>query len=147
MNPTFPYADFDVSKFMDAFKVPGFDYETAIEAQRRNVAAMQEAGTIAGKGFQAIAQRQVEMLQRGFEEAANGAREVAEAATPEEGPNRQLAFTRQTIETQTANLREIGEMAQTAGGEVFELVNKRFVEELGAWSTGPSKTAKAPKSK
>ncbi|MDP6706955.1 MAG: phasin family protein [Alphaproteobacteria bacterium] len=146
MNTTFPYADFDVSKFMDAFKVPGFDYEALVETQRRNVAAMQEAGAVAGKGFQAIAQRQVEMLQQGFEDAASAAAEVATAATPEDGAKRQIALTQRAVETQTANLREIGEMAQTTGGEVMELVNKRFLEELDAWSPAKAQP-KAAKSK
>ena len=81
MNSTFPFAEMDVTKFMANFKVPGFEYEALVEAQRKNVAAWQEVGERASKSFQTIAQRQVEMAQKGFEDVIAGAQDVATAAT------------------------------------------------------------------
>jgi phasin family protein len=152
MNSTFPFAEMDVTKFMANFKVPGFEYEALVEAQRKNVAAWQEVGERASKSFQTIAQRQVEMAQKGFEDAIAGAQDVATAATPEDGAKRQVAFAQQALEAQIANAREIGELAQKVGGEVYELVNKRVVEGLDEWqavseAANGSAPKAAPKSK
>ena len=130
MNATFPFAELDGTELMANFKVPGFEVDSLVEAQKRNVASFQEAGTIMTKGFQEIAQRQVEMAQKGFEAAIAGAGEFAKAETPEAGAKCQVAFAKQAIETQLANLRELGELAQKTGGEAFEVVNKRFIEGL-----------------
>lgn len=129
MNTTFPFAE-DMNKLMASFKLPGFEYEALLEAQKRNVAAFQEAGTIASKSFQSIAQRQVEMVQRGFETALAGADRLAKADSPEAGAKCQIALAQEVFETNVAHLRELGEMAQKAGGQVFEVMNKRFVEGL-----------------
>jgi len=146
MNSAFPFADLDVSKFMSSFKVPGFEYEALVEAQKRNIATFQEAGTIAGKTFQAIAQRQVEMAQKGLEVALAGANDVAKAKTPEDSLKCQAALAQRAFEVQVANLREIGEIAQKAGGEVFQVVNRRFLEGLDElWANAAEFEAAAPK--
>lgn len=146
MNSAFPFADLDVGKFMANFKVPGVEYEALVEAQKRNVATFQEAGTIASKSFQAIAQRQVEMVQRGFEAAFAGANDVIKAKTPEASLKCQAALAQRAFETNVANLREIGELAQKAGGQVFEVVNKRFLEGLDEiMATAAKAEASAPK--
>jgi len=152
MNATYPFADLDVSKFMANFKVPGFEYDALVEAQKRNVASMQEAGTILTKGFQEFAQRQVEMAQKGFEAAIAGADEFVKAPNPEAGAKCQIAFAQKALETQLANLQELSELARKTGGEAFEVVNKRFVEGLdevisttAAAANGAAKATPKPK--
>lgn len=130
MNTAFPFADLDVSKYLASFKVPDFEYEALVEAQKRNVATFQEAGMLAGKNLQAIAQRQAEMVQKGLEAALAGTNDVIKAKTPEASIKCQAALAQRAYEAHLANLREIGEMAQKAGGEVFEVMNKRFLEGL-----------------
>ena len=146
MNSTFPFAEMDVTKFMANFKVPGFEYEALVEAQRKNVAAWQEVGERASKSFQTMAQRQVEMAQKGFEDAIASTQDVVTATTPEDGAKRQVALAQQAFEAQVANVREIGELAQKAGGEVYELVNKRVVEGLDEWqAVSEAANGSAPK--
>ena len=149
MNAGFPFADLDVNKFMTAFKLPGFEYEALIEAQKRNIAALQEAGTVAGKSFQAIAQRQVEMAQKGFETALAGVDRVVKADSPEAGAKCQIAFCQQAVEAQVENFREIGEMTRQAGNEVFAVMNKRLAESVDeiAGFAPAAKTQAKPKAK
>jgi phasin family protein len=149
MDTQFPFANLDVTKLMANFKVPNFEYDALVEAQKRNVAMLQEAGTIVTKGFQEIAERQVEMAQKGFEAVIEGARELVKATTPEAGAKCQVAFCRTAFEVQIANMRELSQMAQKTGGEAFEVVNKRFVEGLDEVITaGGAAVAKAaPKPK
>lgn len=149
MDTQFPFANLDVTKMMANFKVPNFEYDTLVEAQKRNVATLQEAGTIVTKGFQEIAERQVEMAQKSFEAVIEGARELVKATTPEAGAKCQVAICRTAFESQIANLRELSQMAQKTGGEAFEVVNKRFVEGLDevitAGSVAAAKAAPKPK--
>jgi phasin family protein len=152
MNATFPFAELDVTKLMANFKLPGFEYDALVEAQKRNVASLQEAGTIMTKVWQEIAQRQVEMAQKGFETVVAGAGELAKAPSPEAGAKCHVAFCQQALETHIANLQELGEMARKAGGEALEVVNKRFVEGLdevisttAAAGNGAVKAAPKPK--
>ena len=144
MYTSFPFAEIDINKFMAGFKVPGFEYEALLEAQSRNLAALQETGTAVGANVSEIAQRQVEMFQKGVEDALSGAREVAQAATPEDGAKRQLSLAQQAVALQVENLKELGGLYQKAGSEVFGLFNSRLAEGLDAWRQA---TTEAPQAK
>lgn len=143
MNTAYPFAEMDMTKLMANFKLPEFEYGSLVEAQKRNVATFQEAGALASKTFQAIAQRQFEMMQKGFEAALAGANQVVKADSPEASAQCHIALAQKAYETQVANLREIGEMAQQAGGEVFEIVNKRFLEGLDEFAQTTAKVAQS----
>ena len=56
------FFDFDVSKYLGDFKVPGVDVETIVANQRKNIEALTQANKMAFEGLQNVVKRQVEIL-------------------------------------------------------------------------------------
>ncbi|HEU0117190.1 MAG TPA: phasin family protein, partial [Alphaproteobacteria bacterium] len=86
-NPFFE-ADFsklmDVSKFMGEFKVPSFNFEALMAAQRKNIEAFTAVNQAAFESMQAIVRRQAELARQGFEETTQTVNAVMSAPTAEE---------------------------------------------------------------
>ena len=66
-KPPFPGMDFgafDFSKVLGSLKLPGVDWQALLESQAKNIAALSAANHLAFEGMQAVARRQVEILQQ-----------------------------------------------------------------------------------
>ena len=65
-----PFLDGNFGEFMnfgklaEQFKVPGVDSKAFMESQRKNVEAVAAANKYALEGFQAVVQRQAEIMSR-----------------------------------------------------------------------------------
>ncbi len=119
----------DVAKMIEQLKVPGLDVSGFIEAQRKNIEALTQANQAAFEGMQELARRQMEILQETMSEwqaaivgscrargrqRRHGGRSAAEKAFGK-------AF---------GNMRELAEMAAKAQTQAWEVVQKRFQENL-----------------
>ena len=134
-----PFGEFDLSKMMAGFKMPQMpqmgqmpqvDVESMLSAQRKNIEAVQRANQVAAENFQAIARRQVEMMQSAMEEAATSVRDLMSAGSPEEGAKRQSELVQRSMEAAVSNMRELAEMTARSSQELFDCVNQRFSESL-----------------
>lgn len=69
-NPfaTMDFSKFDLSKMLGDMKVPGFDMQAAMDAQRKNIEALTAANQTAVQGMQAGAQQQAEILSQAMNE-------------------------------------------------------------------------------
>jgi len=72
-NPFNPFANVDFSKFdfsktMGDLKIPGFDVQAIMDAQRKNIEALTAANQTAVQGMQAGAQQQAEILSQAMNE-------------------------------------------------------------------------------
>ena len=108
MTKDSPLGAFDFSKMLRDLDVPGIDMQAMLDAQRKNVEALQRANRTAAENFQAIVKRQVEMMQEAMSEIAQSMRESAASGSPEGGAKRQ--------------------------GELF---NRAFEKALAAWRSRP----------
>lgn len=134
-----PFGEFDLSKMMAGFKMPQMpqmgqmpqvDVESMLSAQRKNIEAVQRANQVAAENFQAIARRQVEMMQSAMEEAATSVRDLMSAGSPEEGAKRQSELVQRSMEAAVSNMRELAEMTARSSQELFDCVNQRFSESM-----------------
>lgn len=157
-----PFGEFDLSKMMAGFKMPQMsqmpqmpqvDVESVLSAQRKNIEAVQRANQVAAENFQAIARRQVEMMQSAMEEAATSVRDLMSAGSPEEGAKRQSELVQRSMEAAASNMRELAEMTARSSQELFDCVNQRFSESLeemraaGANGAAATNGAKRPGAK
>ena len=129
------YADFnksfaDYSKLFGNGKLPSFDVDAMIAAQRKNIEAITAANQVAFEGVQSIAKRQVEIARKAAEELSQVARELTAVGSPEDKIARHAALTKDAFETAVANLRELSGIAQKANTEAVDLISKRVVENL-----------------
>jgi phasin family protein len=130
MNKTNPFFDMDVKKVMGDFKIPGFDLESLMAAQRRNIEALTQANQLALEGMQAISQRQAEILRQTMEETMQSFQSVMQSASPEERMGKQTELLKVAFERATANMRELAEMVSKSNAEACSVMNKRVAESL-----------------
>jgi phasin family protein len=118
----------DVAKMIEQLKVPGLDVSGFIEAQRKNIEALTEANKAAYEGMRDLARRQMEILQ---ETAAQWQAAMSEAAK-REGTNvsRRADAAEKAFGKAFGNMRELAEMAAKAQTEAWEVVQKRFQQNL-----------------
>lgn len=122
--------DFDVSKYLGDFKVPGVDVETIVASQRKNIEALTQANKMAFEGLQNVVKRQAEILRQTMDEAAQVAKDFAEPGTPQDKAAKQAEFAKDAFERALGNARELAEMITKANSEAFDLLNKRFTQSL-----------------
>ncbi len=126
----FDFAKFDLSKMLGDVKIPGFDMEAIMAAQRKNIEALTAANQAAVQGMQAIAQRQAEILSQAMSEVSSMAQQLAGAGNPQEMTTKQAELVRKAFEQALANMRELAEMVSKSNTEAFAIINKRVTESL-----------------
>jgi phasin family protein len=125
-----PFLDFDMQKMMADMKMPAFDWESMLAANRRNIEAFAQANQLAAEGAQAILRRQGEILKGSMEEANKTLKTMLADGTPEDKLARQAEAMKSAFEQAIANFRELSEMASKSNAEAFAVVNKRVSESL-----------------
>jgi phasin family protein len=139
-NPFNPFANFDFSKFdlskfditkmLGDVKIPGFDMQAVMDAQRKNIEALTAANQAAVQGMQAVAQRQAEILSQAMSEVSSIAQQLSTAGNPQEMTAKQTELARKAFEQALANMRELAEMVSKSNTEAFAIINKRVTESL-----------------
>ena len=131
-----PFLDGDFGNFMDfgklaeQFKVPGVDSKALAESQRKNVEAMTTANKLALEGFQAVAQRQAEIMRQVMEETTKVVREMTTPGQPAEKFAAQAALVKEAYELSLANARELTEMSSKSNAEATEVLAHRISASL-----------------
>ena len=125
-----PFANIDFTKFMGDFSVPAFDVEKMIAVQTKNVETLASANKLAAESVQAIFQRQTAIARESAEEMTAAFQEMLAAGEPKDKMARQADLAREGVERGVANLKEITAAATKTNNQVFDILNKRFVESL-----------------
>lgn len=139
-SPTFPFFDTDFTKIFAEFKVPGFDVETLVASQRRNLEALQSANQLAIEGAQAVLRRQSEIVRKMVEESSGTLKEMLAAGAPEEKIAQQTDVVKKAFETALANLRELAEMVAKSNNEAADIIVKRVGDGLTELKTSLQRT-------
>jgi phasin family protein len=129
-HSSFPFLDTDFTKIFSEFKVPGFDLESLIATQRRNIEAVNTANHLAVEGVQAILRRQTEIMRGMVEESSSALRDLMAAGAPEQKIAQQTELVKSAFEKTIANLRELTEMVAKSNSEAADVLTKRIGESL-----------------
>lgn len=125
-----PFAGFQFDKFIGDFKVPAIDLEKIVAAQTKNVETLTSANKLAAESAQDIFQRQAAIARENVEEITAAFQEMLAAGEPKDKLARQTELAREGFERGVANFKELTTAANKASKQVFDLLNKRFVESL-----------------
>lgn len=128
-----PFLDFDMQamqKMMGDMKMPAFDWEAIMAANRRNMEAFAQANQLAAEGAQAIFRRQGEILKATMEDANRQVKTMLADGTTEDRVARQTDAIKTAFEQAMANYREMVEMASKANAEALSVMSKRVSESL-----------------
>lgn len=121
---------FNMNEMMKGFgQMP--DMQALMEAQRRNLEALAAANRIAMEGAQALARRNMEILQQTMTEMTEAAQRLASAeASPQAKAAQQAEVLKAAYERAVANMKEIADLIQKSNGEAVGLLNRRFTEAM-----------------
>jgi phasin family protein len=120
-----PTLGLDFTKLLQQFKIPGVDFSSIIERERKNIEALAQANRIAFEGWQNLVRRQSEILQDSMKRAADDAKNQTALKNGAE-------LARSAFETALANMRELAEMATKSQKDAFEVIRKRVEENMTA---------------
>jgi phasin family protein len=129
-QPNFPFLENDFTKIFSEFRVPGFDMESLLATQRRNIEAVSAANQLAIEGIQAVMRRQGEILRQMVEESSTVLRDLMASGAPEQKIVQQTEIVKSAFEKALANLRELTEMVAKSNTEAADVLTKRIGESL-----------------
>jgi phasin family protein len=123
---------FDVNpvRFFSEFRIPGFDMEATLEAQRKNLEALVEANQAAIGGVRAAAAHQADMMRQALGEAAALLRDWTQPTPPEQRFVQQTEAVKQAFDQSVANFQALNELGRKAGADVFGIFARRISEGL-----------------
>lgn len=130
MDGRLNFLDTDFTKAFAGFNVPGFDAESLLASQHKNVEALTQANQLAAEGLQAVAKRQVEIARETIEEATTLLRDITQPTAPEERIAKNAELLKQTFEKGLAHARELALTLAKAQTEAFDVITKRVAEGL-----------------
>lgn len=146
-----PFAAYDFTKAWGEFKLPSFDVDALVAAQKRNLEAVSAASQATVEGLQAAALRQAEIARTAMAQTAEATQEYIRLTKPEDKMAYQAKFAREAFESGLNNLREIGGIVGKATTEAVDVVTKRMVEGFDEFESvvandaRPAKAEAAPK--
>ena len=125
--------DMDLTKLFASMKPFMPDMEALLTAHRRNIEALVEANKVALEGGQAVARRNMEIMQQTMAELSENMQAMASPEAPQAKAAKQADMVKNAYERAGTNLKELGEMIQHANADAVGVLQKRFtaaVEEV-----------------
>jgi phasin family protein len=127
--PTFPTFN-PFAQNLQAFKVPGFDVNTLLDIQRRNIEAVTAASQTVAQGLQIIAKRQGEIARQSVEQFRS-----LLSVTPASGPVedkliKQVDLAKTSFEKSVADARELSDLVTKVTEEATDILGRRVVASL-----------------
>ena len=114
---------FDFAKLMSQFRLPGVDFASLVDRERKNIEALTKANRIAFEGWQRLVRRQAEMLQETM-------KKVVADAGQEDAKKKRADLAKEGFEKALANMRELAEITTQSQKEAFDVVRKRIEENV-----------------
>jgi phasin family protein len=139
MNNGKSFFDLDVGKAFAGFSFPGFDVDSILATQRKNLEAFSQANHLAVEGVQALAKRQVEIVSAAIEEASAALRDLTVPGAPEEKLAKNAELAKASYEKALSATRELAELIAKTNDETFGVLNKRFTEGFEEFKTFATK--------
>lgn len=124
--------EYEFAKFFAQFlfKVPGIDPAAVLESQRKNFEALSTAGKLATEGFQAIAQRQTELVRQGVEQSLSAVREVMAEGSVAAQTAKQAEIAKRGYQATLNHVHELNELVLKANQDAFGVISKRIGEAI-----------------
>lgn len=121
----------DFSNMLSRMQLPGMpDMDAVLAATRKNLETLTAANKVALEGVQAVARRNMEIMQQTMSELTDTVRAIASAEAPQAKAAKQADLLKLAYERAVANMKEISDLIQKSNAEALGLINNRFVEAM-----------------
>jgi len=133
----------DFSGLLARMQLPGMpDIDAVLAAHRKNIETLTAANRVAIEGAQAVARRNMEIMQKTMSELTENLRSFASPEPPQAKAAKQAELLKTAYENAVANMKEIGDLIQKSNAEALGLINNRFVEAMDEVKALVAKQAK-----
>ena len=122
--------DMDFTKMMAEFKLPQVDVEALVAAQRKNIETLSTANKLALEGMQAVAKRNMEIMQQSLADMTEAMKAIAAAEAPQAKAAKQAELLKSAYERAVGNMKEVADLIQNSNSEALGVLNKRFMEAM-----------------
>ena len=140
---TAPDSGPDFSGLLARMQLPGMpDMDAVLAAHRKNIETLTAANRVAIEGAQAVARRNMEIMQKTMSELTENLRSFASPEPPPARAAKQAEMLKLAYENAVANMREVGDLIQKSNAEALGLINRRFVEAMDEVKALVAKQAK-----
>jgi phasin family protein len=124
-----------LKKFGSDLNLPKVDVDQLIEIHRKNIDALEQSAQVASGGAKSLADKQREMIETAFSEAAAMARDFKPSGNPKEVVAKQAEFAKKAFDITVQNTRDIAQLATQTTTDATKIIQGRLREslnELGA---------------
>ena len=131
--PTTNHADASktsVNSVAKLFQVPGFDVNTFVEFQIRNLEALNAANQALVQGLQTVAQRQGKLVQQSVKQFQELLSVKPTNASVTEVLVKRIDVAKTSFEKNVADTRELSDLVAKVGSEAADILNRRVVASL-----------------
>ena len=131
--PTTNHADASktsVNSVAKLFQVPGFDANTFVEFQHRNLEALTAANQALVQGLQTVAQRQGKLVQQSVKQFQDLVSVRPTNASVNEVLVKRIDVAKTSFEKNVADARELGDLVAKVGVEATDILSRRVVASL-----------------
>ena len=124
-----------LKKFGSDLNLPKVDVDKLIEMHRKNIDALEQSAQVASGGAESLADKQREMIETAFREAAAMARDFRPTGDPKEILAKQTEFAKKAFDITVQNTRDVAQLATQTTTDASKVIRDRLREslnELGA---------------
>ena len=120
----------DFTKAMAGMKLPEFDTDALVAAQRKNMEALVEANKAAAAGYQELFKKQMEIFEETMAEAQKHMKSLDTTGLDPDKAKAQGELARSAFERALANMKALAESAQKANSEAYDIVSARVRDSI-----------------
>ncbi len=121
----------DFSTMLSRMQFPAVpDMDAVLAAHRKNLETLTAANRVALEGAQAVARRNLEIVQQTMSELSETVRAMASAEGPQAKAAKQAEMLKIAYQRAVSNLKEVSDLIQKSNSEALGLLNSRFAEAL-----------------
>lgn len=122
----------EMMKIFGSMKMPNMlDFQALAESQRRNLDALTTANRLALEGAQAVARRNMEIMQQAVGEMSQAVQSLTNVeGSPQDKATKQAEILKSAYEHAVSNMQEIAELIQKSNGEAVGVLHRRFSEAM-----------------
>ncbi len=130
-----------MQEFFGAAKMPAFDADAMLTAQRKNMDAMLEANKAMMAGYQEVFKRQAALAESAVAKTKDTVNEMQGQPMSPDQFSRNVEVFQTVVQQSVTDARELAELVQQANMNAFEIVKDRAVEAVSEVKSAAEKTA------
>jgi phasin family protein len=132
----------DFTKALSNMKLPEFDTDAVMAAQKKNMDALVEANKAAAAGYQDLFKKQVAIFEETMAEAQKHMKSLDASGLDPDKAKAQGELAKAAFDKALGNMQALAESAQKANTDAYEIVSARIRDSLGELRDLATKTTR-----